>query len=268
VTWQPVDCHAHSTFSDGTLTVEQIVARASTLGVRPSVSDHVSRDVAKAIDSVDAVRDYLDVLDRHDVLRGGEFCWHDDLWREIPADVVARFTHRIGSLHAIFLDDGTAVHAFSRHFPATLTTDAYMDAFVDNLERFAREMPVDILAHPTLVTLSLRQHDAERLWTEDREERVVEALFHAGIAFELSSRYPPPERLVRRAVDRGVRCSLGSDGHSPAQVADVARPLALARALGVADAELYDPTMHGSKTGAFDRSAVPSKASGVSGVEG
>jgi hypothetical protein len=54
--------------------------------------------------------------------------------------------------------------------------------------------------------------------------------------------------LVRRAVERGVRISLGSDGHTFEQVADVVRPLALARSLGVADADLYDPTRHGSKT--------------------
>jgi histidinol phosphatase-like PHP family hydrolase len=77
---------------------------------------------------------------------------------------------------------------------------------------------------------------------------MVETLFKAGIAFELSTRYWPHERLVRRVVERGVRISLGSDGHSRDQVAQVSRPLALARALGVADADLYDPIRHGSKT--------------------
>jgi histidinol phosphatase-like PHP family hydrolase len=53
---------------------------------------------------------------------------------------------------------------------------------------------------------------------------------------------------VRRAVDRGVRISLGSDGHTAEQVGDVARPLALARSLGVRDEDLYDPRRHGSRT--------------------
>ena len=33
--WQPVDCHAHSTFSDGALTIAQVVERAAALGVQP-----------------------------------------------------------------------------------------------------------------------------------------------------------------------------------------------------------------------------------------
>jgi histidinol phosphatase-like PHP family hydrolase len=67
------------------------------------------------------------------------------------------------------------------------------------------------------------------------------ALFDAGIAFEISARYKAHERLVRRAIDRGVRVSLGSDGHSADQVGDLTFPLALARHCGARDEDLFDP---------------------------
>jgi histidinol phosphatase-like PHP family hydrolase len=248
MTWQPVDCHAHSTFSDGALSVEQVVHRAAELGVRPSVADHISRDVAKSITSVDGVRRYLDVLEQHDVLRGGEFCTHDTMWRELPDDVVRRFTHRLGSVHVVRLDSGTHVRAFSNRLPGGLTPEHYMDSHVVEVERMAAEMPVDIFSHPTLIALPYRTLPVDTLWTEERETRIVDALSAANIAFEISSRYWPHERIVRRAVDRGVRISLGSDGHSFAQIAEISRPLALARKLGVADEDLYDPLRHGSKT--------------------
>jgi histidinol phosphatase-like PHP family hydrolase len=249
-TWQPLDCHAHSTFSDGELSVQELIARARERGTRPSVTDHISSYMERAVRTIDEVRAYLDSLEQHDVMRGGEFCWHDTLWRELPQDLVCRFTHRLGSLHAIWMPDGTLVHAFSRRFP-NVTPDAYMQAHVENLERFAREMPADILSHPTLLPLTLRRLPLEELWTEEREERAVRALAAAGIAFEISNRYRPHERFVKRAVDHGVRLSLGSDGHTLEQVADVDYPLALARSLGVSDHELYDPTRHGSRTGFF-----------------
>jgi histidinol phosphatase-like PHP family hydrolase len=239
--WTPVDCHAHSTLSDGALDVASLIHRVRGRGVRPSVSDHISRDVNGAVDSIDAIRRYLDELELHDVARGGEFCWHDALWRELPDDLAARFTHRLGSLHAIFLDDGSLVHAFSRRFPPALSHAAYMDAHAANAERLAAEMPVDILAHPTLVALPLRAIPPEELWTEEVEERLVAALHAAGMAFEISARYRPHERLVRRAADRGVRIALGSDGHAADQVGDVTFPLALARHCGVRDADLFDP---------------------------
>jgi histidinol phosphatase-like PHP family hydrolase len=87
----------------------------------------------------------------------------------------------------------------------------------------------------------------EELWTEEREARAVDALYRAGIAFEISNRYRPHERFVRRAADRSVRLSLGSDGHTAEQVGDVAWPLALARHVGARDEELYDPRAHGSR---------------------
>ena len=249
MTWRPRDCHAHTTHSDGELSPARLVARAAEQGVLPGVADHVSRDVRGAVKSVDEVAAYLDDLERYpDAIRGGEFCWHDALWRELPDDLVRRMTHRVGSLHAARLADGTWVHMFQKRLPDGLTPQAYMDDHVDSLGAMLAEMPVDVLAHPTLLPLPWRGLPLEELWTEPREERAVEALFHAGIAFEISNRYRPHERLVRRAADRGVRLSLGSDGHSEEQVANLTWPLALARAVGVKDEALYDPMVHGSKT--------------------
>jgi histidinol phosphatase-like PHP family hydrolase len=249
--WQPTDCHAHSRHSDGALTVAEVAARAESLGVRPSVSDHISRDAPTDVNSPAAVERYLDDLEQYPVLRGGEFCWHDALWRELPPATVRRFTHRVGSLHSIRLSNGRFFRAFSHELPSALTAKVYMKAHVASLEALAKEMPVDILAHPTLVPPPLRHIDPHELWSERQEARAVRALKKAGIAFEISARYPPHERLVRRAAEAGVRLALGSDGHGPEQVANVAAPLAMARRLGVPDSALYDPARHGSRTGAF-----------------
>lgn len=253
MSWRPRDCHAHTTMSDGVLGVAELIALVESRGVLPSVSDHITRAARTSVRSVPAVRRYLDELDRHPVARGGEFCFHDALWRELPPDVVARFTHRIGSLHAVEIAPGTWMHAFVGRLPEGMTPGVYMDAHVASLERFAREMPVDILAHPTLLPVELRHLPLEELWSESREERAVEALARAGIAFEISARYTPHERFVRRAAQRGVRLSLGSDGHTAEQVGQLAAPLALARAMGVRDELLYDPFVHGSRTGFAER---------------
>jgi histidinol phosphatase-like PHP family hydrolase len=251
--WRPRDCHAHTTFSDGALAPDALVATAERRGVHPSIADHCSYDVSSAVATPAGIDRYLDALEslREQVPTlgiAGEFCWHDTLWRELPPVTWQRFTHTVGSLHAIWLPDGRRVHMFDRHWPDALDVDAYMEAHLENLERFTREMPVDILAHPTLLPLPLRGRMLEELWTEAREARAVAALQAAGIAFEVSNRYRPHARFVRRAADAGVRLSLGSDGHAPHQVADVEWPLAHAREAGVADEALYDFARHGRRT--------------------
>jgi len=246
--WTPIDCHAHTTMSDGELTTEELMETVRARGVRPSVADHLSTDVTFSVKSIAGVREYLEALEPFDVARGGEFCWHDTLWRELPDDLVSRFTHRIGSLHAVRVcGDERWLSMFHRALPSELTPAAYMAQHIDELERMAAEMPVDILAHPTLVPLPIRNLPVDELWTDALEERLVEALYRADIAFEISNRYRPHERLVKRAHDRGVRLSLGSDGHSRTQVGELTFPLAMARLVGAQESALFDPFVHGTR---------------------
>jgi histidinol phosphatase-like PHP family hydrolase len=247
MTWTPLDCHAHTTWSDGQLGLEEAIAVVRARGVRPSVADHVSRDVRGAVDTPERVEAYLSALEAHDIGRAAEFCWHDSLWRDLPPGVHARFTHTIGSLHAVWLPNGDLQHAFSHRWPEGLAPRDYIAALLDNLEQLAREMPVDVVAHPTLLPLPLRALSPDELWHEEDEVRMVRCFAESGLVFEVSSRYRPHERLVRRAVAAGVRLSLGSDGHAAEQVGDIVVPLALTRALGVDDAALYDPSIHGRR---------------------
>jgi histidinol phosphatase-like PHP family hydrolase len=234
--------------SDGDLSIEELIEAVRARGVRPGIADHLSTDVSLSVKTVDAVREYLDALEPFDVARGGEFCWHDSLWRELPNDLVGRFTHRIGSLHAVRVcRDKRWLSMFGRSLPDELTPAAYMTQHIDELERMAAEMPFDIFAHPTLVPLPIRNLPVDELWTETLEERLVEALFSGEIAFEISNRYRPHERLVQRAHDRGVRLSLGSDGHSRSQVGDLDFPLEMAKRVGAAESALYDPYVHGTR---------------------
>ena len=246
--WQPLDCHAHSTCSDGVLSPDDVIATATARGVRGTVSDHASRDVRYSLKSPDAV-DAYQALIAHLPYRSAEFCSHDSLWRELSDAQLDRLTHRIGSLHAVLLDDGTLVRMFQKQLPAGLSPRMYMALHVDAIDALADEMPIEIFAHPTLLPYTLRDLPAEELWDEAHEERLVLALKRNNLAFEVSNRYRPHPRLVQRAVAHGLRLSLGSDGHQREQIGNLDWPLALTRSLGVADDALYDPFVHGTRRG-------------------
>jgi histidinol phosphatase-like PHP family hydrolase len=115
---------------------------------------------------------------------------------------------------------------------------------VDEQCRMVRTMPIHIAAHSTLTPSAFYalENDVEAWWTEAREERWVAALAETGVALEISNRYRlPHDRLLRRALDAGVRFSLGSDGHALDQVARLDWAVETARRVGVTDAHLFVP---------------------------
>jgi histidinol phosphatase-like PHP family hydrolase len=244
--WQPLDCHAHSTCSDGALGPDDVIAAATARGVRGTVSDHVSRDVRFSVKSVEAFDTYLLQI-AHLTYRSAEFCSHDALWRELSSAQLSQLTHRIGSLHAVTIEDGSLVRMFQKELPAGLTRERYMTHHLAAIDALADAMPIDIFAHPTLVPHELRTIPAEELWSEAHEAQMVAALQRNNICLEVSNRYRPHTRLVQRAVASGVRISLGSDGHQREQIGNLEWPLALTRSLGVDDAALYDPLAHGTR---------------------
>lgn len=241
------DLHAHTTMSDGDLPLERVAELARERGVEIGIADHVSsRNVERFVSSEERVRRYLDALEDAPVFRSGEFCWCDHMWRSLPAEVMDRFDYRVGSNHGFWLPDGSLGSPWWQRLPAPWDQrpQELMEIMVRNLCDMVRTMPVQIAAHSTLTPPALLglEDDPHAWWTEEREDRYVEALTQSGVALEISNRYRlPHDRLLRRAKDAGARFSLGSDGHTEKQVARLEWAAETARRVGVTDADLFVP---------------------------
>jgi len=243
----PVDLHLHTTFSDGVLPPEEVVALAHRRGIRAlGLSDHVSGTNPKFLGTPEAVERYLAALDPLPVWRGAEFCWLDDRWRTLPATLLDRFDYRIGSNHAIFLPDGAVLTPWSTRLPPGWEGRPHeaMEHWVDELCRLVRTMPIHIVGHGTAIPPALQVVDPEpeAWWTEAREDRLLDALAERGVALEISNRYRVPHlRLLRKAKARGVRLSLGSDAHRPDQIACLEWAMAQAEAAGLGESDFFRP---------------------------
>ncbi|CAA9304810.1 MAG: hypothetical protein AVDCRST_MAG68-740 [uncultured Gemmatimonadetes bacterium] len=239
------DLHCHTDMSDGDLTLAQVAARAAELGVEVGIADHVSsRNVERFVSSEARVRRYLDALEDAPVFRAGEFCWCDELWKELPAEVMDRFDYRVGSNHGFYLPDGTMGSPWWQKLPEPWNGRPHevMDVMVANLCDMVAAMPIQIAAHSTLTPPALfdLENDVEAWWTAEREDRWVEALAASGVALEISNRYRlPHDRLLGKALQAGVRFSLGSDGHTRAQVAQLGWAEATARRVGITEREMF-----------------------------
>lgn len=242
-----LDLHVHTTMSDGELSLQEVVEVAASLGVRVGIADHVSaRNARRFVSTLEGLRDYLDALEAAPVLRGAEFCWCDGLPATIPEELMRRLDYRIGSNHGFALPDGTWGSPWWEKLPAPWDQrpQELMEVMVANLCDLVRTMPVEIIAHSTFMPPALRalENDLHAWWTEEREDRFVEAVVESGLAMEISNRYRlPHDRLLRKAKQAGARFSLGSDGHRADQIARLDWAVETARRVGITGADLFIP---------------------------
>jgi histidinol phosphatase-like PHP family hydrolase len=241
------DLHVHTTMSDGDLPLARVVEIAVARGIRVGIADHVStRNMARFVATVDAMEEYLEALEAAPVLRAAELCWCDRLYQQLPHELLARLDYMIGSNHGFALTDGTMASPWWKSLPAAWQgrADEVMELMVLNLCDLVREMPVQIVAHSTLMPPALLslEPDVEAWWTEEREDRFVEATLERGVAIEISNRYRlPHDRLLRKAKEAGATFSLGSDGHTELQIARLDWAIAAAGRAGINRADLFVP---------------------------
>jgi histidinol phosphatase-like PHP family hydrolase len=241
------DLHCHTTMSDGRLSLERVVEVAAERGVQVGIADHVStRNPAMMIATRAALEAYLDAIEAAPVFRSGEFCWCDTLWSELPDELMRRFDYRIGSNHGFRLPDGSMASPWWQRLPEPWDArpQELMELLASNLCDMVRDMPIEIAAHSTFIPPAFNrlEPDVHAWWTEEREDRYVEALEESGVALEISNRYRlPHDRLLAKALQAGVRFSLGSDGHSEKQVAALDWAAETARRVGVTERELFVP---------------------------
>ena len=241
------DLHCHSTLSDGEVAPRRVADLAAERGVQIGIADHVStRNPDRFVSSLQAVESYLDTLEGLPVFVAGEFCWCDGMWRDLPPDVLERFDYRIGSNHGFPLPGGEFASPWWKELPAAWQGRAedVMEALLENVCQMVRSMPIQIAAHSTLTPPALYalEADVHAWWTPEREDRYVDALVQSGVAMEISNRYRlPHDRLLVKAREAGVRFTLGSDGHTEAQVGRLDWAVETARRVGVTDADLFVP---------------------------
>jgi histidinol phosphatase-like PHP family hydrolase len=219
------DLHCHTTWSDGTLSLEEVVAFARRLGAPGiGVSDHSGSlrianglrpaEVVAQWDAIDRLQeDYPDVR----ILKGTE-C---DILREgaldHPERLLTGFDYVIGSLHS------------QLRLPEKAQTARVLAAL---------DQPhLTILGHPTTAVPG-RRPPAEVDWPA-----VFEKAAEKGVAMEVNGnpgRLDLPVKLIRKALDAGCRLSLGSDGHSAREMLALEKARRMAAQAGATEADLVN----------------------------
>jgi hypothetical protein len=87
----------------------------------------------------------------------------------------------------------------------------FMETLVDRTVGILEHEPIDIYANPTFLP-ALIAADSDKLWTEERMRKVVDAAARNHVAIELNNRYKlPSERFAMMAKEAGCKFSFGTN---------------------------------------------------------
>ncbi len=199
------DLHAHTTYSDGKSTIEEMVEHAAKLGYEYiALTDHSpSQRVARGLD-LDRLEQKIEEIERlrkrrrglaPHILIGTEVDILADGKLDYPDEILARLDIVVAAIHSLF-----------RHNKDE-TTGRLLDALANP--------QLDILAHPTSRLIGSREP------LEIDFERVLDAAVKYGAALEINGsmyRLDLNDSMARAAYEAGVLLAIGSDAHSIAQL--------------------------------------------------
>jgi len=208
------DLHAHTDWSDGHASIEEMAAKAAEMGLEYiAVTDHTRAlgiagglDEERLMEQMGEVRRVDEARPEIRVLAGTECDILGDGRLDIPDEVLAELDWVVAAVHSGFKMNERAM------------TTRVVEAI--------RNEHVDAIAHPTGRLIQRRSPYALDLDT------VFEAAAEHGVMMEINCY---PERLdlsdvnSRRAKEAGVKMTLGTDAHTPSELEFLSLGVAVAR---------------------------------------
>jgi DNA polymerase (family 10) len=198
------ELHSHSTWSDGTLSIEEMARQAIARGYRVlAITDHSgSLAIAGGLQAEELIQQRVEIDavqrqlgDQIHLLHGTEIEIRADGTLDYPDEVLASLDIVIASLHV------------GLRQPRQQVTARLLNAI--------RNPHVDIIAHPTGRLLPNREG------ADLDMDAVIESAAEHGTALEINahpSRLDLEDIYVRRAVDMNIPISINTDAHSPADL--------------------------------------------------
>lgn len=118
---------------------------------------------------------------------------------------------------------------------------AFMDELTDVTCRIIETEPIHVLANPTYLPEILVE-DYEKLWTDKRMLRIIDAALKHNIALELNNLNRIPSfRFVKLAKDRGVKFTFGTNNANFGEIGKMEYLIDVINECGLTASDLFMP---------------------------
>jgi histidinol phosphatase-like PHP family hydrolase len=118
--------------------------------------------------------------------------------------------------------------------------DFFMDRYTDYLADIASE-PIHIIANVTFLPEEIRA-DYDKLWTDQRVMKLINACVKNDVAIEINARYRiPSPKILKMAKKAGAKFVFGANSHSRNQAKQMDYCLEMIKELGLTEKNMFKP---------------------------
>jgi hypothetical protein len=199
-----VDYHVHE---KGDLTLPLLMERSAKLGINYGVAANCGLKFPIETDmQLEAYQASIEGLPIFKAMQAEGREWVD----MFSPSLVQEFDYAFTDAMTWTNNNGTRMRLWIPEETEVGEPHDFMEQLVAQIEKVVTE-PIDIYVNPTYLPAEIAQLYDE-LWTDERIDRVVQALKKNDVALEINSRLElPGSRVIARAREAGVKFALGTN---------------------------------------------------------
>jgi len=230
-----IDFHVHLR---GGMTIDKAVARQAVTGINIGVLRNIGK--GWPIEADGQLRAFLDSVADRPVFVGlqvNDRDWHKKQSRKL----LERLDYVLGDTMIMPMpnDDGPPVKLWEAKRYTIDDPEAWMDRYVKHNLRVLAE-PITILANPTYLPSAVKGR-YDKLWTDARMKRVIQAAIDNHVALEINARSGlPRERFIRLAKKMGATFTFGTNNFQDKPI-DMSRCFEAIEKYGLTKEDMYVP---------------------------
>ncbi|OGV69073.1 MAG: hypothetical protein A2283_01500 [Lentisphaerae bacterium RIFOXYA12_FULL_48_11] len=236
-----MDLHVHLDNS----TIDKVVELSEKLGIKFGIVEHAGtkENIYPVVLSNDEeLNQYIKMLDGKPVYKGVQTEYSD--W------AVGFSKEALGKLDFVLTDcmtypgsDGKRTKLFQKGVEDRVDMtdrEAFMDKYVDWCVKVIESKPLDVLANVSWLPGPLAD-DYDKLWTDARMKKFINAAVQSKVALEISGSYQLPKLpFLKRAKEAGVKFTFGSNGRYP-KMGRLGYSIQMAKELGLKRSDMFVP---------------------------
>jgi hypothetical protein len=244
-----VDYHVHE---KGDLNMQMLIERSAKLGINYGVAANCGlKFPIQTNEELAAYHESIEGLPIFKAMQAEGREWVDIFLPEY----VSKFDYAFTDAMTWTNDRGKRMRLWIPEETEVGDPQDFMVQLVAQIEKVVSE-PIAIYVNPTYLPNEIADQYDE-LWTDERIDRVVNALVENDVALEINSRTNlPGERIIKKAKDAGVKFAMGTNNTSSDNLGKLDWAIQMIEKYNIQPSDMYLPSPEPFWSGGIEKAKL------------